>query len=138
MPRPLPSPTPETAPFWEAAKRHELSMQRCNDCQRFYFYPRPFCRYCSSTNVEWKTLSGRGKLHTYVINHRPPPGWDEEAPYVIAIVELDEGARMMTNIVGVSDPTPDKLFIDAPVEVVWNDVNENVTLPLFRLVEARS
>ena len=130
----LPVPTPETAPFWEGTKRHELRMQRCNDCAQFFFYPRPYCRHCFSANTEWRTLSGRGTLHTYVINHRPPPGWEEDAPYVIAIVELAEGPRLMTNIVGISDPTPDKLPTDAPVEVVWADVTDEITLLHFRLV----
>ena len=129
----LPKATPETVPFWEATKKHELRMQRCNDCNRYYFYPRPYCRHCMSENTEWRTLTGRGKLHTYVINHRPGPGWENDAPYVIAIVELDEGPRMMTNIVGVDNPAPDKLKVDAPVELVWDDVNDAITLPKFRL-----
>lgn len=133
MGKPLPQPTPDTAPFWEATKQHELKMQYCADCSRFYYYPRMYCRYCMGSNIEWRQLSGRGKLHTYVINHRPPPGRDPEQPYVIAIVELDEGPRMMTNIV-IENPTPDKLPIDAAVEVVWDDVNDDITLPLFRLV----
>lgn len=133
MGRALPVPTPDTVPFWEATKRHELQLQHCNDCNRFYFYPRMYCRYCMSGDVEWRTVSGRGKLHTYIINHRPAPGRDPEKPYVIAIVELDEGPRMMTNIV-MDDPTPDKLPVDAPVEVVWDDASDDVTLPLFRLV----
>lgn len=134
MPKMLPKATPETAPFWEATKKHELQMQRCNDCNRYYFYPRPYCRYCMSENTEWRTLTGRGTLHTYVINQRPAPGFEEETPYVIAVVELDEGPRLMTNIVGVDSPTPDKLKIDAPVEVVWDDVSDEITLPKFRLV----
>lgn len=130
----LPEPTPETAPFWEGTKRHELRIQFCRDCQRYYFYPRPFCPRCLSDKTDWRTVSGRGKLHTYVINHRAAPGWEADAPYVIAIVELDEGPRMMTNIVGVAGPTPDKLPVDAPVEVVWEDASDKISLPKFRLV----
>ena len=132
--KPLPAPTPETAPFWEAAKRHELQMQHCNDCSRYYFYPRTYCRYCMSDNTEWRRLSGRGTLQTYVISHRAAPGFEADAPYVIAVVEVDEGPRMMTNIVGVEEPTPDKLRVGAAVEVVWDDVSEAVTLPKFRLI----
>lgn len=131
-PRPLPQPTPESQEFWDGLKRHELRVQRCSDCTQYYFYPRPFCPRCHSQNVEWQTCSGKGKLHTYVIAHRGHPAF--EAPYVIAMVELDEGARMMTNIVGVEDPTPDKLPVDAPVQIVYEDVNENITLPQFQLV----
>ena len=136
--KPLPEPTPETAPFWEGAKRHELRMQYCRDCRRYYFFPRPLCRHCLSANTEWRTLSGRGKLHTYVINHRAAPGFEADAPYVIAIVEVEEGPRMMTNIVGLADPAPAMLAIDAPVEVVWDDVSDAVTLPKFRLAAGAS
>lgn len=127
----LPKATPETAPFWEACKRHELMIQRCNDCQKYYFYPRPLCPHCLSRKVEWVRVSGRAKLHTYVINHRPAPGFEDEAPYIIAVVELEEGARMMTNIIGI-EPDPQKLRIDMPLEVAFDDVTEEVTLPKFR------
>lgn len=131
-PRPLPQATPETKEYWEGLKRHELRIQRCSDCSQFYFFPRPFCPNCQSQNVEWQTVSGKGKLHSYVIAHRGHPAFD--APYVIAMVQLDEGPKMMTNIVGVDDPTGDSLPADAPVEIVYEDVNENVTLPKFKLV----
>jgi len=129
--RPLPDATPETREFWEGAKRHELRIQRCNACGRAYFYPRPFCPHCSSKDVEWFTASGKGKLHTYIINHRPAYGFQDAVPYVIAIVELDEGPRMMTNIVGV-EPAPENLPIDMPVEVSWQQESDEVTLPLFK------
>lgn len=133
MQKPLPEPTPETQEFWDGMKRHELRIQRCKDCNRGYFYPRPFCPRpgCHSRNVEWITASGKGTLSTYVIAHRGHPAF--EAPYVIAVVELAEGGRMMTNIVGVDDPSPEKLPVDAPVEIVFEDVNDQVTLPKFRL-----
>jgi uncharacterized OB-fold protein len=130
--RPLPQPTPDTQEYWDGLKRHELRVQRCKDCSQYYFYPRPFCPNCHSQNVEWRTVSGKGKLHTYVIAHRGHPAF--EAPYVIAMVELDEGAKMMTNIVGVDDPTPEKLPVDAPVQIVYQDVNDQITLPAFQLV----
>ena len=90
----LPQPTPETQEFWDGLKRHELRVQQCQDCQRHYLYPRPFCPNCWSRNVEWTTVSGAGKLETYVINHRPARGFQDEAPYVIAVVTLDEGPRL--------------------------------------------
>ncbi len=130
--RPLPQPTPESQEYWDGLKRHELRIQRCRDCTQYYFYPRPFCPHCHSENVEWRTVSGRGKLHTYVIAHRGHPAF--ESPYVIAMVELDEGAKMMTNIVGVEDPTPEKLPVDAAVQIVYQDVNDTITLPAFQLV----
>jgi uncharacterized OB-fold protein len=129
--RPIPEPTPETREFWEGAKRGELRIQRCRACQRPYFYPRPFCPNCSSRDVEWFTASGRGKLHTYVINYRPAYGFQDAGLYVIAIVQLDEGPRMMTNIVGVN-PTPEALPIDLAVEVTWDPQNDDISLPMFR------
>lgn len=129
--RPLPQPTPETAEFWAGARRGELRIQRCRPCGKAYFFPRPFCPRCSSADVEWFTASGRGRLYSYVINQRPAPGFDDMAPYVIAVVELEEGPRMMTNIVGV-EPTPEHLPVDLPVEVTWERQSDDITLPLFR------
>src|SRR5690606_11659164 len=133
MQRPLPQPTPETQEFWDGLKRHELRTQHCNACDRGYFYPRPFCPYadCHSQDVEWRTASGKGTLHSYVIAHRGHPAF--EPPYVIAVVALEEGGKMMTNITGLDDPTPEKLPVDAPLEIVYEDVDDEVTLPLWRL-----
>ena len=111
-----PQPTPETAPYWEAANRGELKIQYCNTCAQHFFYPRAACPRCGSTDVSWVRASGRATLHTYLINHRPAPGFEEDAPYAIAIVELEEGPRMMTNIVGVAN-TPEELELDMPLEV---------------------
>jgi uncharacterized protein len=129
--RPLPEATPETREFWDGARRHELRIQRCRSCGKAYFFPRPFCPHCSSKDVEWFTASGRARLHTYVINHRPPPGFKDVAPYVIAIVELEEGPRMMSNVVGV-EPAPEYLPVDMPLEVTWERQSDDITLPLFR------
>lgn len=135
--KPLPVPTPETAPFWQGLTRNELRIQRCKDCGKAYFYPRPFCPVCFSENVEWFTASGRAKLHTYEIVHRAPPAFRDMAPYVIAVVELDEGPRMMTNMVDV-EPDPAKLPIDMPVEIVYDRVSDEVTLPKFRPAQGGS
>jgi uncharacterized OB-fold protein len=132
-PKPLPRPTPETAPFWEGCKQHELRLPFCTACQRYFFYPRRYCPNCLSDAIAWHKASGRGTLHTYIINHRPAPGFEQDAPYVIAIVQLDEGPRLMTNIVNV-EPRPENLIPDMPVEVVFEDVNEEITLPKFQPV----
>ena len=124
-----PKPTPETAPYWEAANRGELQIQQCNVCSRHYFYPRTACPRCGSTDVRWVTVSGRGRLHTYLINHRPAPGFEDEAPYAIAVVELEEGPRMMANIVGVNN-TPDELDLDMPLEVRFERRGEQM-VPVF-------
>jgi len=135
--RPIPESTPETAEFWAGARRGELRIQRCNTCDKAYFYPRPFCPFCSSKDVAWFTASGRGTLYSYVINHRPAYGFQNYAPYVIAVVQLDEGPRMMTNIIGV-EPTPENLPIDMPVEVTWEKQDDVITLPIFRPIGAAS
>jgi ribonucleoside-diphosphate reductase beta chain len=85
--KPVPVPTPETQPFWDGCAAGELRIQRCTDCGRPYFYPRPVCPSCGSRDVEWFTASGRATLYSYVINHRPAPGFEDDAPYAIAVVE---------------------------------------------------
>ena len=129
--KPLPQPTPETQDFWDGAKAGELRLQRCNDCANVYFPPRPFCPACASRSVSSFAVSGRGRLYSYVINHRPAPGFEADAPYAVAVVELDEGPRMMTNITGV-EQTPEALQLDMPVEVHFEAAGETISLPKFR------
>jgi hypothetical protein len=129
--KPLPKPTPETQHFWDGCKRGELILQRCKDTGRAYFPPRPFSPYTGSKNVETFRASGRATLYSYVINHRPAPGFEAEAPYAIAVVELAEGPRMMTNIVDCPQ-TPEALQLDMPLEVTFEKVNDDISLPKFR------
>lgn len=127
--RPLPKPTPETAPYWEAAKNHELHIQRCDDCAHAYFPPRNFCPGCGSRNVSWFRTSGRGTLYSYTISHLPAPGFAN--PYAIAVVELEEGPRLMANIADCP-PTPEALQLDMPLEVTFEKQTDEITLPMFR------
>ena len=127
--RPLPQPTPETRHFWEGTRAGELRLQRCVACAHTYFPPRPFCPQCASRDVAVVRASGCATLHSYVIHARPSPGFD--APYSIAVVELAEGPRMMTNIVGCAQ-TPEALVLDMPVEVMFEKQSDDITLPLFR------
>ena len=127
--RALPQPTPETQHFWDGAKAEKLLLQRCENCAKVYFPPRPFCPVCASRNVSIQQASGKGKLYSYVIHHRPVPGFTP--PYAIAVVELDEGPRMMTNIVDCPQ-TPEALVLDMPVEVVFEAQTDSITLPFFR------
>ena len=129
---PLPQPTPESKPFFDALKEHRLLIQRCGDCEHAYYYPRPFCPSCLSSAVEWEEASGKGTLYSFVINHRAAPGFT--APYIIAVVQLEEGPRMMTNLIGV-EPDPNMVQCDMPVEIVFDDVDADFTLPRFRLAE---
>ena len=92
--RARPQPTPETTHFWDGTRAGELRLQRCNACGKVYFPPRPFCPACAERDVSVFAASGKGRLYSYVIHHRPVPGFTP--PYAIAVVELDEGPRMMT------------------------------------------
>jgi uncharacterized OB-fold protein len=130
--RPVPQPTPETQPYWDGAKQGELRLQRCGDCSHVYFPARPFCPACSSRSVSWFTASGKGTLFSYVINHRAPKGF--EAPYIIAVVQLAEGPRMMSNIVDCPQ-TPEALEIDMPLEVTFVKATDEISIPQFRPVE---
>ena len=132
---PVPRPTPETAHFWEGARAGRLVLQRCGACHHVYFPPRPFCPDCSSREVSTFDASGRATLDSYVINYREHPGWD--GPYSIALVCLEEGPRMMTNIVG-TEQTPEALVLDMPLEVVFEPLTEDISLPYFRPAGDRS
>ena len=92
--KPIPIPTPESDFFWSKVAQHELWIQRCIDCSKPFFYPRMVCPLCLSQNIEWFEVSGRGSLYSYMINHRPAPGFEDDAPYAIAIVELEEGPKI--------------------------------------------
>ena len=116
MQKAVPRSTPETEPFWEGTAAGELRLQRCAACDAHYFPPRPFCPTCLGDDVAWETVSGKGTLHSYVINHRAAPGF--EPPYAIAVVQLDEGPRMMGNIVNC-EQTPEALELDMPLQVTF-------------------
>jgi len=131
--RPLPTPTPETEHFWDGARAGELRLQRCDECDHVYFPPRPFCPACASRAVSVFAASGRGRLESYVISHRPHRAF--EPPYAIALVALEEGPRLMSNIVDC-EQTPEALILDMPLEVVFEAQNDEITLPLFRPADA--
>lgn len=133
--RPVPQPTPETQHFWDGAKAGELRVQKCNACDKAYFPPRPFCPECLGSDVQVVSCSGRATLYSYVINHRPHPAFD--GPYSIAIVELEEGPHLMSNIVGV-EQTPEALKLDMPLEVCFESLTDEIDLPLFKPAEGAS
>ena len=131
-PIPPPVPQPESDFYWEKCKAHELWLRHCNSCGQTYFYPRDICPNCFSRDTDWVQSSGRGTLHTFSIVHRgPTPPFRDRAPYVTAIVELDGGARFPTNLVEV-EPDPEAVKVGMSVEVVFEDLNENISLPMFR------
>ncbi|HWD67115.1 MAG TPA: zinc ribbon domain-containing protein [Caulobacteraceae bacterium] len=129
MDRVLPTPTPETAHFWEGCKAGELRLQRCRTCREAYFPPRPFCPACGSREVEVFRASGKATLLSYVINMRPRRDLGEK-PHSIAVVSLEEGPRMMTNIVGCPQ-TPEALVLDMPLEATFETFGE-IALPFFK------
>ncbi len=132
--KPLPTPTRTSVEFWKAAKRHELCLQRCQDCSHYVVYPRSLCPQCLGTNLKWEKVSSRGTVYSYTIVRRAgTPGFEEDVPYVFAIVELDEGPRMSTNIVGIE---PEKVAIDMKVAVFFDDVTPEITLVKFKPIRS--
>lgn len=131
--KPLPEFRPETKPFWEACKKHELVLPRAKTTNEFFFYPRAVSPGEDMTqNIEWVRVSGKAKVWTYAVHHMgPTPAYKNEPPYVVALVETQEGVKMMTNIIGCK---PEEVYIGMDVEVVFEDVTPEVTLPKFRPV----
>ncbi|MGH3438108.1 MAG: Zn-ribbon domain-containing OB-fold protein [Sciscionella sp.] len=125
----VPVPTPETQPYWDGAANGELRIQRCTACDEPFFYPRPRCPRCGSGDVKWFAASGQATLYSYTINHRPAPGFEADAPYAIAVVQLVEGPRMMANIVGIEN-TPDNLVLDMDLRVTFEQRGD-IALPQF-------
>ena len=131
--KPLPKPAVESEPFWHGCKKHQLLLPHCPHCKSYWFPASVTCPQCLSLHWEWKPSPGKGKIHSFGVYHRVyHKGFEPEIPYAVALVQLDEGPRLVSNIVGC---TLEELRCDAPVEVVFEDVTENMTLYKFRLVE---
>jgi uncharacterized OB-fold protein len=126
--KPLPKPSPTSRPYWDAARRHELQLQHCGACGGYIYYPRPRCPNCMSDNLKWERVSGRGKLYSYTIVRRASTRSFADAPYVLAIVELDEGPHLTTNLIAPQD----QLKIGMPVAVHFDDVTPEHTLVKFK------
>ncbi len=127
--KPVPRPYQDTQAYWDAAKQKRLIFQRCLDCSKPQFYPRGVCSHCLGSQLEWIESSGRGKVHTFTVSYRAPhPGFADDLPFVIAIVDLEEGFRMMSNIVGCD---PETVRIDMPVKVVFEQLTPDIVLPKF-------
>lgn len=120
----------ESRPFWDALKDHRLLIKRCNACGEFHYYPRPFCPECWSDDVEWHEASGRATVYSYstvYVNDLPPFG--PQVPYVAAVVELEEGPRMMTRLV---DCTRDDVTIGMAVEATYQPLDDDLQVAVFR------
>ena len=131
-PRPLPTVTPETEPFWEAASDDEFLVCTCNDCGLTYYYPRALCPDCFSDDIDWHPVEGTGTVYSYSVAERAA-GWPEEAlPLVVAYVELSEGPRVLTNLV---DCDPEAVEVGAAVEVRFvPSETEQLAVPVFELI----
>lgn len=127
--RPLPLPNLDSKPYWEACRRHELMLQRCRGCGQYRFYPRACCPHCLSLEADWERVGGHGEVYSFTVVHRPPSeAFRDAVPYVVAVVHLDEGVRMMSNVVGCP---ADQVRIGMRVRVVFKDLTEAVALPQF-------
>jgi uncharacterized OB-fold protein len=129
--KPLPEVTDDNRPFWEGCKRHELLLQKCNSCDHLR-YISPICPQCWTLEHEWVPVSGKGKVYTWIVVHqRYHRAFEPDLPYNVTIVELEEGPRLLTNLVEIANQ---EIRPDLPVAVVWDDVTEELTLPKFRPV----
>jgi uncharacterized OB-fold protein len=134
--RPLPEITGMTAPFWEAARRHELVIQRCTACAQYRFPPELACFSCGSREATWAPVSGRAVLYTWTLAHPPLlPYFAERAPWPIAAVQLEEGPRLVTNL---RDVRPEEYVIGMPLEADFERIDESVTLVVFRRARERA
>lgn len=136
---PLPVPQPESDFYWEKCKEGELWLRHCVPCDRAYFYPRDICPFtdCFTRETDWIRSSGRGVLHTFAIVHRgPTPAFRDKVPYIVAVVELEEGARMPSWLVGIDfaegEVRPASVQCGMPVTVTFEEIDENISLPMFR------
>jgi len=128
--KPLPNPTVETRPFWDYCKKHELRMQKCTQCGYIRYPPSIICPKCQFIEAEWTKLSGRGKVYSFVIFHYLyDKTFANDIPYAVASIELEEGPRMMSNIIGCK---LDEIRVDMPVEVYFEDISDEFALPKFK------
>ena len=128
--KPLPRVNETTRPYWDGARAGRLLLQRCRSCAACIHYPRAWCPRCWKTDLEWVESCGRGRVVTFTVVHQAPfESYAAVAPYVLAVVRLDEGPQMMTNVVGIA---PADVTIDLAVEVVFEERAGGFRVPLFR------
>jgi len=131
-PRPRPKPERDTRGFWEQLRDHRLVIQRCLECKTYRHHPRPMCPSCHSLAFEWAPVSGRGTVYSYaLVNHLLHPYWAGKTPYNVVLVELEEGVRIVSNLVACPN---DAIRIGMRVRVVWEDVSDEISLPMFEPV----
>jgi uncharacterized protein len=135
--RPLPQPiTPEAKPYWDGLKERKLLLPRCADCGHTFFYPRVLCPRCHCRAIQWIQASGRGRLYAFGIAHQSfNRAFKVPPPYVLAMIELEEGPRMVSNLINI-EADPSVVKCDMPLEVVFHRMTEEVTIPLFQPARA--
>jgi uncharacterized OB-fold protein len=127
--RTISPPSEDAMPIWEASKEHRFVLPWCLDCERTFWYPRVRCPYCLSPRLEWREASGRGTVYALSVMHLPAtPEYKDRVPYIVAMIDLDEGARMMSNIFGI-DPAAAK--VGMAVQIAWEDLDDGRALPVF-------
>jgi uncharacterized OB-fold protein len=131
--KPLPELNDDNRPFWEAAARQELRMQKCLECSHIRYPINHVCPKCLSDKFEWAKLSGRGEVFSYVVFHQVyHPGFAQDVPYNVAMIQLEEGPRMISNVVGVPN---DQVKVGDRVQVSFERATDDVTIPRFRLAK---
>ena|SRR5215471_15252670 len=129
-PKPLPIVTDENRPFWDGCREGKLLLQYCEQCHKHQFYPRLYCMHCGATKLKWVEASGRGRIYSYTVIHRnKTPEFEQDVPYNVVIVQLEEGPRMMANVV---ENDAAQLRVDLPVTVVFDRVTDEISLPRFK------
>ena len=129
--RPMPVSTSDTEAYWKATGQGKLLIQRCDSCGVAQFYPREFCVSCLSDDITWVEASGKGRVYTFTLCHIPGnPSRADKLPYAIAMIDLEEGVRMLTEIV---DSSYVLLRVGSPVELVFEKISEEFSLPQFKL-----
>lgn len=132
--KPLPQPTPISAPFWEGLKAHQVRIQQCNDCGHWIFFPRAHCSACASTSLHWRDISGAGTVYTYTVARVPTlPEFADEMPQKLAVIQLDEGPHLNTTLVGIDES---ELRVGMRVRPVFDERPGTVTLLRYTAVDS--
>jgi uncharacterized OB-fold protein len=128
--KPLPQPDADNKFFWDGCREHKLLFQKCQNCGLVRWPPSIICSNCHSQDTGLVKSTGKGKIYTYAVYHQAyHPGFESEVPYVTAVIELEEGPHFLSNVIGCE---PHEVECDMPVEVVWEDITEEFSLPKFR------
>jgi uncharacterized OB-fold protein len=128
--KPLPKPNADTKPFWEGCKDHQLRFQKCRECGFVRWPPSLLCPSCHSAESDWIRATGKGRVYSFAVYHVAfHPAFKDDIPYVTAVVELDEGPRLLTDIIGCN---PSDVTCDMPLDVIWHDISEELSLPKFK------